>query len=85
MIMNRNELTTSERANRIILGAVLILVAMLTPTTPLGWIAVLPLVGTLPVFAGIFGFDPVSGFIRKEIQKISRALHHGGGHHPHHG
>lgn len=85
--MNTQELNIHERANRIGIGAVLIIFTMLVPATPLGWLAVLPLIGTLPIFAGLFGYDPVSRFVSRELSHFVHEIrhYHSGGHKPHHG
>lgn len=85
--MNIYQLKTSQRINRVLVGTVLILATMLTPVSPLGWIAVLPLVATYPIFCGMFGFDPVAGFINHEASRLYHIITHihGAGHRPHHG
>lgn len=85
--MNTQELNIHERINRIGLGAVLIVFTMLVPVAPLGWLAILPLIATLPIFAGMFGYDPVSRFVRKEITHFAHEIshYHSGSHRPHHG
>ena len=85
--MSDYELNTIERTNRVVIGAIMILFTMLTPVAPLGWFAVLPLLGTLPIFAGMYGIDPVSKLVRKEVGQLTHAVKHFhvGGHRPHHG
>lgn len=82
--MTTQELNIHERVNRIGIGAVLIVFTMLVPAAPLGWLAVLPLLGTLPIFAGMFGYDPVSGYVRKEITHLTQVIRHHHSHTPHH-
>jgi hypothetical protein len=60
--MNIDTLNPIQRFNRITFGAVLIGITMATSTTPLGWLAVLPLLAILPIISGLIGFDPVSSF-----------------------
>ncbi|WP_455202041.1 hypothetical protein [Kaarinaea lacus] len=74
--MNYENLTVSQRLNRILLGAAMIVFTMLTSATPLGWLAILPLLATYPVFAGIYGTDPVVEFTRQRVAGISRAINH---------
>ena len=74
--MNKYQITTTQRVNRCMIGAVLILGTMAAPVAPLGWLAVLPLIATLPVFAGMFGVDPVSKIISHEFHQISRSIAH---------
>ena len=61
--MNIETLNPIQRFNRIAFGAVLIGITMATGTTPLGWLAVLPLLAILPIISGLIGFDPVSSFL----------------------
>lgn len=84
--MNTYEITTSQRINRGLFGATLILFTMTVPVAPLGWIAVLPLVATLPIFAAMFGYDPISRIISEEIHQLRQAIvqHYGTGHRHHH-
>lgn len=85
--MNTQELNIHARVNRIGIGALLILFTMLAPAGPLGWLAVLPLIGTLPIFAGMFGYDPVSEFVHREFTHLAQAVrhHYSDSHRPHHG
>lgn len=48
-----------DRSVRIALGAALIGIAMTASETPLGWIAVLPLLAVYPVLTGVVGRDPL--------------------------
>lgn len=71
--MNCETLKTSQRINRILFGTALIVFTMLVSVNPLGWIAVLPLLATYPVFAGIYGYDPVLDFGKYQYAVIRRA------------
>ena len=82
--MNTYKLSNNERINRIGVGAVLIIFTMMTPVAPLGWLAILPLIATLPIFCGLFGYDPVSKFVGKEVSHLVHAITHHGTHKPHH-
>ena len=79
--MNYQILSHSQRLNRIFTGAVLIVSTMLISVNPLGWFAVLPLLATYPLFAGIYGYDPVADIIRylvhSWINTASRIVEHG--------
>lgn len=83
--MNTYKLNSIERINRVGVGAALILFTMLVPVAPLNWLAVLPLIATLPIFCGLFGYDPVSKFISREVSHLAHAISHHGSHKPHHG
>jgi len=84
--MNIQELSVVQRVNRVLVGAVMIVATMLAPFAPLGWLAVLPLLATYPIFAGMFGYDPLSTYIEREAGKAIRTLgHYHDGHTPHHG
>jgi len=67
--MKINELNTMQRVNRVLIGAVMIIATMAAPITPLGWLALLPLIATYPVFAGMFGYDPLSSYLEYEAGK----------------
>ena len=82
--MNTYKLNNSERVNRVGVGAMLILFTMLAPTAPLGWVAVLPLIATLPIFCGLFGYDPVSKFVSRELSHLVHSVSHHGAHKPRH-
>ena len=83
--MNTFKLNNIERINHVAVGVVLIVFTMLAPAAPLGWLAILPLIATLPIFCGLFGYDPVSKFVSKEISHLAHAISHHGTHRPHHG
>ena len=83
--MTINELTVVQRVNRILFGAVLIIATMAAPVAPLGWLAVLPLIATYPIFAGMFGYDPLTSFLEHESGKaIHRVAGLSVGHKLHH-
>ena len=63
-----------SQASRAVLGCLLILIAMIAPKTPLGWLAVLPLVAVYPVFTAITGWNPVKTLYTK-TRFAQRALH----------
>ena len=84
--MNTQELNIVQRVNRVLIGAVMIIATMLAPFAPLGWLAVLPLLATYPIFAGMFGFDPLTSYLEHQAGKAVRNLgHYHDGHRPHHG
>ena len=83
--MNINELTVMQRVNRVLIGAVMIIATMVAPVTPLGWLALLPLIATYPIFAGMFGYDPLTSFFEYEAGKaIHRVAGLHMGHKPRH-
>lgn len=82
--MNTYKLNNNERINRVGVGAALIIFTMLAPVSTLGWLAILPLVATLPIFCGLFGYDPVSKFVGKEVSYLVHAIMHHATHKPHH-
>ena len=79
--MNINELNTVQRVNRVLIGAVMIIATMAAPITPLGLLALLPLIATYPIFAGMFGYDPLMSYLEHEAGKaIHRVASHHTGH-----
>ena len=83
--MKINELTVMQRINRVLIGAVMIIATMLAPVAPLGLLAVLPLIATYPIFAGMFGFDPLTSYLEYEAGKaIHRVAGFHVGHKPRH-
>ena len=74
--MDKCKLNNIERINRVGLGAALIIFSMLITTGAMGLMAVLPLIATLPIFSGLFGYDPVCKFIGKEISHLANLLRH---------
>ena len=83
--MNINELTVLQRVNRVLIGAVMIVATMAAPIAPLGWLAVLPLIATYPIFAGMFGYDPLTSLLEFQAGKaIHRVADYHVGHKPRH-
>ena len=79
------ELSLVQRVNRVLIGAVMIIATMVAPVAPLGLLALLPLIATYPIFAGMFGYDPVSAVIEYQAGKaIDRAAAQHTGHKLHH-
>ena len=75
-MMNYENLSVSQRLNRILFGAAMIIFTMLASATPLGWFAILPLLATYPIFTGIYGTDPVVEFARQRVAGIAHAVSH---------
>ena len=79
--MKHTELNLTERASRIVIGTGLIVFTLAVNITPLGLVAVLPLLATYPIFSGIYGYDPVGQWIGKEFDQVvhasERLLHSG--------
>ena len=82
--MKIKELNTMQRVNRIMIGAVMIIATMAAPLSPLGLLALLPLIATYPIFAGMFGYDPLTSYFEyeagKAIHKVA-GVHFGHTHH----
>ena len=76
--MKINQLNVTQRVNRVLIGAVMIVATMAAPVTPLGLLAVLPLIATYPIFAGMFGYDPLTSYVEYEAGK---AIHKSAGYH----
>jgi hypothetical protein len=74
--MEQFKLSTGQRVNRVLLGSVLIVATMLAGPAPLGAIALLPLLATYPIFAGIFGYDPLSRIPDIVFQRSIQTVHH---------
>ncbi|WP_455223558.1 hypothetical protein [Kaarinaea lacus] len=74
--MNNENLTTGQRANRILFGTAVIVFTMLINIAPLGWFAILPLLATYPIFAGIYGNDPVTNLAKRGYTGAAHALSH---------
>jgi hypothetical protein len=53
-----------DRLLRYGLGSLLIGTAFFEMQTPIGWYAVLPLIGTYPIFTALLRFDPVYKLFR---------------------
>lgn len=77
--MNYTALTTRQRIDRILLGSALIVSTMSLTFSPLGGFALLPLVATYPIFAGIYGYDPLTDFGKHQYSamrhKVGRLGH----------
>jgi hypothetical protein len=58
----RAELSTASRVRRIITGSVLIGITM-SAAGLVGYLALLPLVAIYPILTGLFGKDPIDGFV----------------------
>ena len=71
--MDNTELNVIERVSRIVIGTGLIVFTLAVNIAPLGLIALLPLLATYPIFSGLYGYDPVSQWIGKEIGQIASA------------
>jgi len=64
---------TTTSTVQVIVGATLILAGMSVNAAPLGGLALLPLIGTIPVFFGIFGVQsPVCKVINKAVTAVQR-------------
>ena len=74
--MKTNELKSTERAVRIVIGTGLIVFTMLTSVTPLGLFALLPLIATYPIFSGVYGYDPIGQWVGKEFDSAVRYSEH---------
>jgi len=71
--MDNTELSVIERLSRIVIGTGLIVFTLVVNITPLGLLALLPLLATYPIFSGIYGYDSVSQWIGKECDRIAHA------------
>jgi len=69
-------LTAVQRVNRILLGAAMIVSTMLISVAPLGWFALLPLLATYPIFAGIYASDPVTVLVKRAYASVVHTLSH---------
>lgn len=74
--MNHENLTTTQRVNRILFGAAMIVFTMAINVAPLGWFAILPLLATYPIFAGVYGSDPVTTLARRGYVGVAHTLSH---------
>lgn len=62
--MNRiKRLTLEVRMNRVIIGSMLVLFSISTTASPLGGIAIVPLIGAVLVLSGILDWKPVPELI----------------------
>lgn len=64
----------SQRGNRILFGSALIAVSLFAPVAPLGWVALLPLLATYPIFAGLYGYDPLLHMVKRLFTMIRRGV-----------
>ena len=71
--MDNTELNAVERASRIVIGTGLIVFTLAVNITPLGLLALLPLLATYPIFSGLYGYDPVGSWIGKEFGRLAHA------------
>jgi len=71
---NSTNLSAGSRAVRLVIGAALIAEVMTTGQTPLGLLAVLPLLAIVPIFTGLTGWDPIKELCREE--RITQCLLH---------
>ena len=84
--MDSTELNVTERVSRIVIGTGLIIFTLVVNIAPLGLIALLPLLATYPIFAGLYGYDPVTYWVGKELDQLIHASERllGIGHTPKH-
>lgn len=71
--MDKTELSVIERVSRIVIGTGLIVFILTVNLTPLGLFALLPLLATYPIFTGLYGYDPVTYWVGKEIDQLIHA------------
>lgn len=62
-------LTTGSRVLRTVAGTALIVFTMSSSVTPLGWLAVLPLIAIYPMFTAITGWSPLRALFNVETQE----------------
>ena len=58
-------LSRSSRLTRVLFGTVLIGFTMQTAVSPLGWLAVLPLLAIFPVFTALVGWCPLKAIVAR--------------------
>jgi len=64
---------TTTSTVQVLIGAALIVTGMSVTAAPLGGLALLPLIGTIPVFFGIFGVQsPACRLINKAVTAVQR-------------
>ncbi|NOZ54440.1 MAG: hypothetical protein GXP08_15125 [Gammaproteobacteria bacterium] len=63
-------LKTVIQVNRIIVGSLLLLFVLMTDTTPLGVIALLPLMAAVIVLCGVLSCPPIPVIITRIIDKV---------------
>jgi len=56
---NQGDIRPGQRLLRAGVAATMILYPLVTGVTPLGWVALLPLIAIYPMFSAIVGWDPV--------------------------
>ncbi len=66
--------STSGRWLRAVVGSLLIGSVFMVEATPLGWLAVLPLIGIYPVATAITGFDPIYRLLAIMTQEKPRVV-----------
>ena len=66
-------LNSASRVLRAVTGAALILFTMSSTATPLGWLAVLPLVAIYPIFTAITGWSPFRSSRQEQSSQLSPA------------
>jgi hypothetical protein len=62
------DLTSSQRVARAAAALVMLIYPMVTVTSPLGFIVLLPLIAIYPMFTAIVGWDPV-GYVFASIEE----------------
>ena len=77
--MNTEIITPIRRFNRIVFGAILIGITMAADSTPLGWLAVLPLLAILPILSGLTGIDPIPSFVETVYRRFQSKVISGTG------
>ena len=84
--MDNTELNAIERLVRIIIGTGLIVFTLSVNFAPLGLFSLLPLLATYPIFTAIYGYDPVTYWVGKELDQLIHASERllGSGHTPKH-
>lgn len=67
-------LDRSSRVLRAVVGSALITCTMMATTTPLGWVALLPLIAIYPIFTAITAWDPIKTFFCKSDNILETGL-----------
>jgi hypothetical protein len=65
------------RMNRIVIGSMLILFSISSPVSPLGIVAVIPLLGAIVVLSGILGWESIPELFER-IKRWKINPHHTG-------
>lgn len=68
--MEKFKMNNSQRINHVLLGSALIIITMSVNITPLGWLAVLPLFATYPIFTALIGYDPLTRGIEETVKQL---------------